>query len=205
MKIENLRFIGTWTDILNDCRFTVHKKDLDKEPSKKFKENILIAEHSPIRSMFIKFDIRNLGACFITHLTRHTWTPFVATQRTDRTNVDRHTLPQDALNDMRCEMNIQHGIDTCRKRLCFQSSKETREAMELAKYEIHKVQPEIADVFVPNCVYRGGCPEGENCCGMFEKWLPFAHVDLVNIKERYKLYNQWLYNKYDKKELKDDN
>lgn len=201
MKVTNINLKGSWNEVLNDCRYTVSKPPLDKEPSEKFKRDILIAEHSPIRDIHIKFDIEDLGTCYITHLTRHTWEPFCKTQRTDKTGVDRHSLPQDNPSDMRGDINTQNAIDTSRKRLCFKSSKETREAWELLKYELHKVDPFIADVMVPNCVYRCGCPEGSNCCEceMVEKWLPFAKIDLTNIQERYKMYNEWLYNKWGEK------
>lgn len=68
------------------------------------------------------------------------------------------------------------------------------------KYELHKVEPILADMMVPNCVYRCGCCE-MNCCGMVEKWLPFAKIDLTNIEERYKIYNEWLYDKWNEKEV----
>lgn len=201
MKIDNLVVKGSWQEVLNDARFTVGKPALNKEPSEKFKRDILKAEHSPIRDISIKFDFIDLGTCYITHFTRSKWEKYVQTQRTDITNVDRHNLPQDSPNSMRGEANVQHLIDTSRKRLCFKSSKETRQAWELLKYELHKIEPHIADVMVPNCVYRCGCPESTQCSSkMCEKWLPFAPCDLTNIETRYKLYNDWLYDLYKKKE-----
>lgn len=205
MKITNIWLKGSWKEVLNDCRFTVSKPPLDKEPSERFKKHILIAEHSPIRDIHIKFDIIDLGTCFITHLVRHMWEPFVRSQRTDKTGVDRHSLPQDSPNDMRGDMNIQNAIDTSRKRLCFKSSTETREAWELFKYELHKVDPYISDVLVPNCVYRCGCPEedpdadNDKCCNMCWTWLPLSYDGLVDIRERYAPYNEWLYAKWKKK------
>lgn len=199
MKITNIKIKGSWSEVLNDSRFTVSKPPLDKEPSEKFKKSIIIAEHSPIRDLIIRVDFEDIPTWVATHLVRHKWEKFVQTQRTDRTGIDRHTLPQDVPVSMRCELNAQHLIDTSRKRLCYQASKETRELWEEFKYELHKIDPFIADVMVPNCVYRCGCPEGSNCCRMVEKWLPFAKIDLTNIQERYKMYNEWLYNKWKEK------
>lgn len=57
---------GDWKEVLNDCRFTVNLKEIDKEPSEKFKKEILIAEHSPIRNISIKWrwlQIPPLGCC----------------------------------------------------------------------------------------------------------------------------------------------
>lgn len=201
MEVTNIRMKGSWEEVVDDCRFTWGKGPLGKEPSKEFKQDILIAEHSPIRDIHIKFDFLNLGSCFITHYVRHKWEPFVKSQRTDLTGFDRHNLPQDAPNDMRGDANIQNLIDTSRKRLCFKASKETREAWETLKYKLHKIQPEIADVMVPNCVYRCGCPEGKRMCEakMCEKWLPTTLASLTSISERYQIYNDWLYKRYDKK------
>ena len=44
MKVENVEMKGSWKEVLNDCRFTVGKPSLDKEPSDKFKEDMMIAE-----------------------------------------------------------------------------------------------------------------------------------------------------------------
>ena len=86
------------------------------------------------------------------------------------------------------EANIQHLIDTARKRLCYQASPETREYMEDLKATIkYEVDPYIADVMVPNCVYRGGCPE-LNPCGFCKNVLLTD-----NIQERYDHYNEQFY------------
>lgn len=50
-KTKILKIKGDWEEIVNDCRATVKKPPLGKEPSTKFKKDILIAEHSPIRDM----------------------------------------------------------------------------------------------------------------------------------------------------------
>ena len=51
MKTEILKIKGDWQEVVDDCRTTVGKDSLGKEPSKKFKREILISEHSPIRSI----------------------------------------------------------------------------------------------------------------------------------------------------------
>ena len=53
MKTEIIKIKGSWEDVVNDCRTTVGKPELGKEPSKKFKREILISEHSPIRSISV--------------------------------------------------------------------------------------------------------------------------------------------------------
>ena len=49
------------------------------------------------------------------------------------------------------------------KRLCKCASKETQEAWKLAKDKIAIIDPEMAAVMVPNCIYRGFCPEVKSC------------------------------------------
>ncbi len=197
MKTKILKVKGDWKEILNDCRFTVNKKDLDKEPSDKFKKRILIAEHSPIRDIYIKWRWLQIPHWVVVHWVRHKWEKFVATQRTDRTGINRHTLSQDAPSDMTGEANIQNLIDTNRKRLCFQASKETRECAEDLKVTIHEeVDKYIADVFVPNCIYRGGCSEFDsadlNRCKFYENFVK-KHGQISDIQKRYDEYNKDFY------------
>ena len=125
-KTEILGIKGTWQDIVNDCRSTVSKPPLGKDPSKKFKRNILITEHSPIRSISIRWIWKDIKSWVATHWVRHKWECFVSTQRTDRTGINRDELPQSALVDFKGEANIQNLIDTWRKRLCFQTLREAR-------------------------------------------------------------------------------
>ena len=58
MKTEILKIKGDWQEVVNDCRATVNKPELGKEPSVVFKRKILIAEHSPIRDIEVKFRVR---------------------------------------------------------------------------------------------------------------------------------------------------
>jgi hypothetical protein len=78
-------------------------------------------------------------------------------------------------------------IDTSRKRLCYQADPETRKHMEDLKVTLYDVESEISDVMVPNCVYRGGCPEMKNC-GFYEKLCEKYELGR-NIQERYDIYN----------------
>lgn len=197
MSTEILKIKGDWQEVLNDCRSTVGKKYISKEPSEKFKKAILISEHSPIRDIFVKWRWAGLKSWIATHFSRHKWECFIRTQRSDRTGIDRDKLPQGALVDFTGEANIQHLIDTSRKRLCFQASKETRESWEDLKKTLKTSDPYISEVMVPNCIYRYGCPEMENC-GFFKSFLAFSakqeeSIDMTNIQVRYDLYNKFFY------------
>ena len=56
-------------------------------------------------------------------------------------------------------------INISRKRLCMQASHETRSAWHEVKAKVEEVDPVLASVMVPECVYRGFCPEfeGKGC------------------------------------------
>lgn len=201
IKTRIVKVKGDWKEILDDCRFTVNKKPIDKEPSDAFKKSILIAEHTPIRDFIIKWEWLSIPHWVTVHWVRHKFEKFVGTQRTDRTGVDRTKLPQDEPQNMRGEANVQHLIDSMRRRLCSRASKETRDCAYSLKIEIHDVVDEnIANVLVPNCVYRGGCPEydkkDDNRCKFYEKFEKMAkesNVDISDIKSRYDYYNKKFY------------
>lgn len=64
MKTEITKIKGDWIEVASDCRSTVGKPPLDHEPSAEFKRKILIAEHSPIRDISVKWTwhgIKKLG------------------------------------------------------------------------------------------------------------------------------------------------
>lgn len=88
---------------------------------------------------------------------------FVKTQRTDRTGEDRNQLLQSAQVTHECEADAQALINISRKRLCSSASPETRQAWQLVKNEVMKVEPELAECMVRECVYRGFCPEMFGC------------------------------------------
>lgn len=191
---EIIKIKGDWEEVVNDCRSTVGKPDLGKEPSKAFKRSILIAEHSPIRDIIVKWRWKDMPHWVTVHWVRHKFEKFVRTQRSDRTGVPREKLPQDEPQTFVGEANAQHLIDAWRKRLCRKASPETRHYAEDLKLELYFHQPEISDVLVPNCVYRGGCPEMDGCSfwGDFVKWCSkemCVDARLCTIHERYKLYN----------------
>lgn len=183
MKVELTNIKGSWKEVLNRARTTVSKKELDKEPSDKFKDNIMRAEHSPIRSLIFCFKITDLKSWVATHFVRHhvgveKW---VSTQRTDRTGKNRDELSQSEPVTMELEANAQALINMSRKRLCNQASAETRQTMEEIKKEVSKRDKFVAKYMVKECVYRGHCPE-MNPCG-YDKTEKFKR-DLEEYRER---------------------
>ena len=189
MKTKIIKIKGDWQEVVNDCRATVGKGELGKNPSTKFKREILISEHSPIRDISAKWIWTNIPSWVATHFSRHKWECFIKTQRTDRTGVSRNKLPQDAPVNFTGDANAQQLIDTARKRLCMLASPETRRYMEDLKSTLRTVEPEISGVLVPNCIYRCGCPEPSGC-GWYDT-ICELHPKLrsTNIQERYDAYN----------------
>lgn len=166
-KVTRAEFATTWKRALNAARRTVGKKPLDKEPSKSWEAKMLLAEHSPIRLVEYDISFEDIKQWVTVHLVRH-WLgfiPFVHSQREDRRKLDvpRDELPQGALNDMDVSINAQSMINVSRKRLCQKASPETRDAWQKVVDAVGKIDPIMAEKCVPNCVYRGFCPEMESC------------------------------------------
>ena len=186
--ITNIK--GDWQEVVDTCRATSGKGSLGHEPSEDFKRRILIAEHSPIRRISVSWVWQGIKSWIATHWSRHKWECFISTQRTDRTGTPRDKLPQDAPVIFEGEANVQALIDSMRKRLCHQADPETRAYAEDFKAALHEVQPEISDVLVPNCVYRGFCPELKPCGFWDALSKEMTKEDLVSWEERYGSYNE---------------
>lgn len=177
MKIELRHYIDYWQDIKNTTMNTIGKNK-GAYPSNEWKLNLLLSEHSPIRKLKISWRWEDLKYWVSVHLVRHKIgiEHFVSTQRTDRTGVNRNSLPQDSFVNHECEADAQALINISRKRLCNCASLETRQAWQEVKSKIAEVEPELASCMVRECVYRNGfCPEmfpcGYNKTETFEKEL----------------------------------
>ena len=201
MKTEFNAFIDDWKRVKNHCRTTDNKDFTEKDPTDTFKKKLLISEHSPIRLLEFDWSWKGIPYWVATHWVRHKFEKFQSTQRTDRTGHDRTKNPQDEPVNLDGYANMQNLIDAWRKRLCYCASKETREYAEDFKAELHKTHPLESDVLVPNCVYRGGCPEFKTC-GFWNVFVnTFAEEDIVrDIQWRYDMYNQIFYNGLKNKE-----
>lgn len=190
MKTEIIKIKGEWEEVVSDCRSTVGKPPLGHEPSTEFKRKILISEHSPIRDISVKWKWSGIKSWIATHWSRHKFEKFIKSQRSDRTGIPRDKLTQDAPVDFTGEANAQALIDAMRKRLCRQASQETRQYAEDFKAALHEREPEISDVLVPNCVYRGLCPE-MNPCGFWEKFSEgLTKEEALRWETRYGRYNE---------------
>ena len=196
MKTIILRIKGDWQEVVDDCRATVSKPSLGKEPSKEFKRKMVIAEHDPIRDIEVKFRWINIPYWVAMHWQTHIWRSRTNTQRNDRQDkYDRNKAPQDESVTFTGDANTQHLIDTMRKRLCKMAAKETRECAESLKRDLKPVEPEISDGLVPNCIYRCGCPEPNGCGWYFEAAKRTPAIASIDIQRRYDAYNELFYGK----------
>lgn len=192
MKIPRIECVKPdWIRVVNAARRTWGKKPIDHEPSDKFKKKILLAEHSPIRLLEYDFTIEDVRQWVTVHLVRHHegCEKFVHSQRQDINNQievltkevinvlreaglsrdgwkERDYLFQGQCNDMDMTCNAQAFINISRKRLCKGCpSPETRMAWEIVIEKLSEIDPILAEKCVPECVYRGFCPELDRCCG----------------------------------------
>lgn len=180
-----------WIRVVNAARRTWGKDPIDHEPSDKFKRKILLAEHSPIRLLEYDFTIEDIRQWVTVHLVRHHvgCEKFVHTQRQDINDQvevitkriieilreegldnkwwrERDYMFQGAGNDMDMTCNAQSFMSISRKRLCFGcASPETRQAWQVVIDALEDVDPILAEKCVPECAYRGFCPEMDRCCG----------------------------------------
>lgn len=184
-KVTRLERVTLWNRALNAARRTIGKSPLDKEPSDSWEAKMLLAEHSPIRLVEFEWTWEGIKQWVTTHIVRHHegCEKMVHSQRGDRRSIleeygidIRDKLPQGAFNDMDMTANAQALINISRKRLCNCASKETREAWKQVQEAIRRVDPIMAEKMVPECIYRGFCPEFMKPCGysktsQFEKAL----------------------------------
>jgi hypothetical protein len=156
MKITKIAQIGTWAQALTAARNIIGKPATDKEPSQEWKVQILLAEHSPIRIVQFMWTWEDLPSRVSDQFTQHKGIKhFVQSQRADRSV----TLPV----THSCIANAQALISISRKRRCSRASAETRNAWSLLLEALESIDPVVASLCVPECIYRGFCPEIRSC------------------------------------------
>ena len=165
MKITITK-VTQWKDVLNAARFTQRKEPLDKEPSIEFKKKIIKAEHSPLRCLMFNIDFYDIPNYVSVHLVRHIHAqPFVSTSRPD---IDGKQIPREEQKktdpvNMRLFLNAQEIINISKVRLCNKAEFKTRNIWRQVVEELRKIEPELANACVPQCYYRGFCPEFKSC------------------------------------------
>lgn len=176
MKIEITK-VTDWQRVVDAARFTQGKKPLGHEPSDEFKKQMILSEHSPLREL--EFDIKMYGIPYwvSNHFVRHVHAqPFVSTSRPDITGskIPRHDMRQDDLVNLQLSLNAQEIINISKLRLCNKASKETREIWYKVIDELAITEHYLASACVPQCVYRGFCPEAKPCGRTETNFFPFT-------------------------------
>ena len=171
MKIRITK-LTNWNDVLNSARFTRRKELVDTVPSIKFRRDMVIAEHSPLRCLQFFIDMYDIPYYVSVHFVRHVHAqPFASTSRPD---IDGNVPPREEqrktdLVNLRLLVNAQEIIHISRLRLCRCAEKETRQVWEAVIKELEYIEPILAKACVPSCIYRGFCPELK-CCGYCYTW-----------------------------------
>lgn len=163
--IDWVEYIDNWMNVKRSARTTISKDGFGTYPAPGWKKTILLAEHSPIRRIRFSWRWKNLKSWISVHFVRHKFgiEHWVSTQRSDRTGVDRDHSPQDTPVLHECEANAQALIFISRRRLCNQAHPETKAAWQEVKDKISVIDPVLGSVMVPECIYRGFCPEFHSC------------------------------------------
>ena len=189
MEIK-IRELTTNQEVLNSARTTVWREDLMKDPTKQFMKDIYMAEHSPISCKMFMIEYHGIKRWIADHLVRHNVgvTPFMSTQRegrneeimaisiedNDEVSNPRDEAKQGSLVNLKLLVNAQALINISRKRLCGQAHVETQQVWNKTVRKLKEVDKELAFCCVPECVYRGFCPEKYPCgrtkLEFYKKW-----------------------------------
>ena len=86
----------------------------------------------------------------------------------------RDEAKQGSLVNLKLLVNAQAVINISRKRLCGQAHVETQQVWNKTVRKLKEVDEELAFCCVPECVYRGFCPEKYPCgrtnLEFYKKW-----------------------------------
>lgn len=182
MRIE-IKKVTSWTDVLNAARFTQRLPLKSGEPSVKWKKKIIKAEHSPLRCLMFNIDLYDIPRYVSDHLVRHVHAqPFVSTGRSDvlKENPPRDEQKMTDLYNTRLFLNAQEIINISKVRLCNKAEFKTRNIWRQVVEELRKIEPELANACVPNCFYRGFCPEFKSCGLVDTETFHLALIDHIN-------------------------
>lgn len=148
---------------------TIGRRFAGGEVTDDWKQKILQAEHSPIRTLM--FTIRMKIPYYVSvHFCRHKYgvEHYVQSQRNDRqSEYDRTKAPQDAPVTHIMDINAQALMTMARRRLCGQADPATRDVMRKIVAEVTELCPEFGAFLAPMCEYQHQCPEFVSC-GKYE-------------------------------------
>lgn len=163
--IDWFEYVDRWSRVKRAARTTISRDGSGQPPTDSWKKTMLLAEHSCIRRIWVSWMWVNLKSWVSVHFVRH-WVGifhWVSTQRTDRAGLNRDKKPQDSPVRHECDANAQALINISRRRLCSQASPETRAAWQEVVDQVKAADAVLGSVLVPECIYRGFCPEFKSC------------------------------------------
>lgn len=151
------------------CETTSNKEIKSIDRLINLKQRMYMAEHSPIRMREFWINLFNIPSFVATHLVRHHVgiDHYQLSHRFDRTNVPDERTNRMTPTNISMHVNAQSLINMARKRQCTKASPETRLVMGVIKEAISVLDPDLSSAMVPECIYRGFCPE-EKSCGYLE-------------------------------------
>lgn len=194
--------IGDWSLVKESALTTIHKSSIKgKEVSSNWKLNILRSEHSPLREFSIRVKLVGIKRWIADQLVRHTVgvNSYMGTMRPDRgSNTTRAEQTMETETELLQCFNAESFINMCRTRLCGGCvSRETRLLVERIVSDLKPIEPEIAFMCVPPCIYRGACNEkGFTECSFFDIFVASLPEEnrveiLTDIDKRYLAYHKW--------------
>ena len=160
IKVEKL----TNTDLLLSAVKHVFNVEVKSSMKKWY-----LSEHSPIRTQLFAIYGTDVPYSVIMQLRTHekNGSLFLVEPGRPDTGTDRAKNQTGNYRDMPRNVfilcNAQHLIDWSRKRLCNKTEDKTRFFFNELKNIIKEVDSALAERMVPNCVYRGICPEFTSC------------------------------------------
>lgn len=195
-----IKRLTDWKEVKDSTLVTVHKKAIEGKPiSSEWKTKMVISEHSPIRDLFCSILLQKIPRFLADELVRHTqgtnWK--MGTWREDRIKKPRSEQHMDDLTVLKVDLNAQAFINISQKRMCVGCASPHIIKLWMKVIDLlYTMEPELAKVCVPSCIYRGGCPEGFAKCGHFNTFANSLDGEeevevLTNIEKRYEAYWEW--------------
>lgn len=148
-----------------NCALVTVGSETHREPSTEWKQAILRAKHSPIRTLQFAFYLEGVPYYVSTHLARHVHAiPFIRSQRNDRqSKYDRTAARQDAPVDMIWYMNAEELMTISQKRLCMLADPRTRAVVQMICALAVDKCPEFDRLLGAPCKLTGFCNEMHPC------------------------------------------
>lgn len=172
MKVELIKYPNEedWRECKRRALITMYGKGLGdvKDPTSRWKHDILEARHSPIRYLRFSYLITDIPSNISVHLCRHVHSqPYVSSLRNDRQDVmNGDEAPRNTPVNMIFDVNAEELMVIANKRLCTQAAFETRQVVSAMCNEAEKVMPELKGLLVPMCKYNGGICHEMHPCGL---------------------------------------